>query len=298
MGQNAAPGEIRIPHHDEVRVLQRLRLVVAQRLQRQAEDATTGRLDDALGGGGVPLAGGAEPHVAVGRPFRHQTGLEGAGAERDQLVVDGRVEAAGQVLQLLAAADGHHQRIGLIVLVVHGTDGVHLAVRLLEGAMTAYRPVEHVRFGGIDDAEHRHIVLHQGDQGGEVTAAGDELAGAVEGIHQPVLTPVGAQTEGNVGRLFGQHGHVGSERRQRLFEVGIGSKIGTGDRGRILLQLTLELTAVIDFVKDPARFARDLLDPRHPGQQLLHLVILCIQTARLRATLPAPPASVGPAAAH
>ncbi len=54
---------------------------------------------------------------------------------------------------------------------------------------------------------------------------------------------------------------MGSERRQRLFEVGIGSKIGTGDRGRILLQLTLELTAVIDFVKDPARFARDLLDP-------------------------------------
>jgi hypothetical protein len=31
--------------------------------------------------------------------------------------------------------------------------------------------------------------------------------------------------------------------------------------GRILLQLALELTAVIDFVKDPARFAGDLLDP-------------------------------------
>ena len=26
-------------------------------------------------------------------------------------------------------------------------------------------------------------------------------------------------------RLFGQHGHMGGERRQRLFEVGIGSKI-------------------------------------------------------------------------
>ena len=39
---------------------------------------------------------------------------------------------------------------------------------------------------------------------------------------------------------------MGSERRQRLFEVGIGSKIGTGDRGRILLQLAFELTAAID----------------------------------------------------
>ncbi|MNP17482.1 hypothetical protein D3C76_1099160 [compost metagenome] len=161
------------------------------------------------------------------------------------------------------------------MLVVHGADGVHLAIHLLEGAVAAHRPVEHVGLGGIDDPEHRDIVPHQGDQGGEVTAAGDELAGAVEGVHQPVLPPVGALAEGHIGRLFGQHGHMGGERRQRLLEVGIGSKIGTGDRGRILLQLTLELTAVIDFVKDTSRFAGYLLDPRYPGQQLLHLVILC-----------------------
>jgi len=54
---------------------------------------------------------------------------------------------------------------------------------------------------------------------------------------------------------------MGGERRERLFEVGIGSKIGTGDRGRILLQLTLELTAVIDVVKDPSGFAGNSLTP-------------------------------------
>ncbi len=190
--------------------------------------------------------------------------------------MDGRVEATGQVLQLLAAADGHHQGVGLIVFVVNGADGMHLAVRLLEGAVTAHRPVEQVRLGGIDDPEHRHIVPHQGDQGGEVTAAGDELAGAVERVHQPVLAPVGTLAEGDVGRLFRQHGHMGSERRQRPLEVGVGSKIGTGDRGRILLQLALELTAAIDLVKDPPRFAGDLLDLRYPGQQLLHNPALCL----------------------
>ncbi len=184
------------------------------------------------------------------------------------------------------------------MLVVHGADGQHLAIHLLEGAVAAHRPVEHVGLGSIDDPEHRHIIPHQGDQGGEVAATGDELTCAVEGVHQPVLSPVGALAEGDVGRLFGQHRHMGGERRERLFEVGIGSKIGTGDRGRILLQLTLELTAVIDVVKDPSGFAGNLLDPRHPGQQLLHLVILCLLTARLRATLSAPPATFGPRAGH
>lgn len=161
------------------------------------------------------------------------------------------------------------------MLVMHGADGQHFAIHLLEGAVAAHRPVEHIGLGGVDDPEHRHIVPHQGDQGSEIAAARDKFAGAVEGIYQPVLPPVGSLAEGDVGCLFGQHGNVGSERRERLFEVGIGSKIGTGDRGRILLQLTLELTAVIDFVKDTPRFAGYLLDPRYPGQQLLHLVILC-----------------------
>ena len=123
------------------------------------------RLHDALGGSGIPLPGGAQAHVTIRHAFRHQAGLEGAGAERDQLVVDGRVEATGQVLQFLAAADGHHQGVRLIVFMMDGADGTALAVRLLEGAVTTHRPVEQIGFGGVDDPEHRDIVPHQGDQG-------------------------------------------------------------------------------------------------------------------------------------
>ena len=100
----------------------------------------------------------------------------------------------------------------------------------------------------------------------KITAAGDELAGAVEGIHQPVLPPVGTLAEGGCLAASSVSTGTWGERRQRLLEVGIGGKIGTGDRGRILLQLALEPAATIDFVKDPPA-AGDRLDPRHPGQQ-------------------------------
>ena len=79
-------------------------------------------------------------------------------------------------------------------------------------------------------AEHRPVLADECDVDGELGIARDELARAVERIHQPELGPVLPLRVGHGGRLFGQHRDRRCQARKAREDHALRAQIRFGER--------------------------------------------------------------------
>ena len=98
---------------------------------------------------------------------------------------------------------------------------------------------------GMDDTQHRPVIVDQGDIDGELTVAFYEFPGAVQGIDQPELPPGLAVFLGFHRRFLRQHGNVPVEAGQFTAYNLMGGSVGGRQRRPIGLGINVE-TAFVD----------------------------------------------------
>ena len=94
---------------------------------------------------------------------------------------------------------------------------------------------------GANDTETRTPAAHERNIDGELIPAGDQFAGAVEGVDQDEA--VGKAVRGRAPRcLLLHHAHAGKQAGKSFEDQRLGRVIGGGDRRKIGLGLDLERT--------------------------------------------------------
>ena len=189
-------------------------LAVGQGGALHVAELAAGGFEDGLGGGGVPFHGGAEAGVEVGGAFRDADDLEG-GADVDDAGDGAAVE------ELVEAGVGGEGTGGEDVDAFGGRGAGADAVLAGGGALPGLRTradeaAEHLAVGGdADDAEDGAVVADEADVDGELVAEGGELAGAVEGVDEPVFA-AGFVDVAGLDFFLGDDGDVGGRRRGGL----------------------------------------------------------------------------------
>ena len=205
-----------------------------------AEPAACG-FEDGLGCGGIPFHSGAEAGVEVGGAFRDADDLEGRahvgdagdGAALEELLETGvagegaggedmdavRRDCAGSDAVLAGGAAFPGARGGAVWSLGRGADDAaeHLAVSR-----------------DADDAEDGAAVADEADVDGELVTEGGELAGAVEGVDEPVFA-AGLVDVSGLGLLLGDDRDVRGGGAEAFEDEELGGVVGFGDGAFVAL---------------------------------------------------------------
>ena len=185
--------------------------------------------EDALAGGGVPLAGRTKAGVEIagaggqGAEFERAAGLDegyGSGQARNEGFGFGRImRPAGEDAQRFAVpVEMRFEREGCAVFV------------MTPSAETFSCDIGGADGGGVNGCCDRAAVFDQRDIDGELAIAADEFAGAIERIDEEEQSGVARQ---GVGAFLGEDGNVGEMFGEARADDGVGGKIGLGDGGLI-----------------------------------------------------------------
>ncbi len=218
-----------------------------------------GLLQHALGGRGVPEPDAGELGISIGHAFGNAAVLERAAHLQGRVIAE-PLEPAGCLGVGVGAAQHQHRlwRPGSCCQCAAQT-------RLLAPGAAALRcGIEQVKCRCQHDAKYRAAVFDQRDVDGELAVSGNELAGTVEWVHQPVARPVRAFLGGRDHTLFGQHRNARHERREAVENAVVGSEVG-GRHRRIVGFLCHRELVAIDGKNGLARSARE---SDHGGQQV------------------------------
>ena len=227
-----------------MRIEERLARRITQRLAAHIQYRAPGAFQHALGGGGVPLRSGRQARVAVGGALGEQAELQRT-ADIGQLQ---RAETLAQpsqqalLLRTGMAPTGHHGE-ALARFPAHLDRPRGFRPGLTPGAQAGTAVVAAPVGGHADHAEQHASRLHQRHVDGEFAAAGDELLGAIQRVHQPPAPPAGTLGERNRAAFLGEHRDLRRQRRQPLDQHSVGSQVGGGHRRIVGLVLYGQLVA-------------------------------------------------------
>ena len=104
-----------------------------------------------------------------------------------------------------------------------------LAQRLFERAAATPGVIARSDDRRQNQPQHRFVAVNQGDVDGKLVAVPNELAGAIQRVHQPQPFPGAAFGEADISRFLGQNRDAGGQLRQAAQDAAMGGQISFGD---------------------------------------------------------------------